>query len=36
MSQESIKNPHTSDTSFSPELIDRLPQFGRVKFKGIY
>ena len=35
MSQESIKNQHTSDTTFSAELIDRFPPFGRVKFKGI-
>ena len=30
----SIKNLHTSDTTFVPELIDNY-QFSRVKFKGI-
>ena len=35
MSQESIKNLHTSDTTFSPEMTDRFTRFGRVKFKSI-
>ena len=35
ISQESIKNPHTSDTTFSPELIEGYTQFVRVWFKGI-
>ena len=35
MSQEGTQNSHTQDTTFYPELNDRLIQFGRVKFKGI-
>ena len=34
MSQESIKNLHTSNINFSPELIDNYKRFGRVKLKG--
>ena len=33
MSQESIKNPYTSGTTYSPDLIDRFTRFVRVKFK---
>ena len=36
MSNESIKNPHFSDITFSPKLIDKYSQFGRVKFMGIF
>ena len=36
MSEETIKNPHTSDITFSPELIDNLSRISRVKFKGIF
>ena len=34
MSQESIKNPHTSDTTFAPKLNDKY-KFGEEEFKGI-
>ena len=36
MSEETIKNPHTSDITFSPELTDNLSRISRVKFKGIF
>ena len=35
MSKKSIKDSHTSDITFSPELIDKFDRFGRLKFKGI-
>ena len=35
ISEESIKNPHTSDTTFSPDFLD-LYGFNRVNFKVIY
>ena len=35
MPEESIQNPRTSDTNFSPGLIDECNQCGRLKFKGI-
>ena len=35
MSQESIKNPHTSNITFAPELIYDF-QLSLVKLKGIY
>ena len=34
MSEESIENPHTSDISFTSELIGDY-QFNKVEFKGI-
>ena len=34
MSQENIKNSHTSDTTFSPKLYNKYT-FDRVEFKGI-
>ena len=34
MLQERIKNPHTSDISFTPKLIGDY-QFKKVEFKGI-
>ena len=36
MSEETIKTPHTSEITFSPDLIDNIGRFIRVKFKGIY
>ena len=33
MNVTSIKNLHTSDITFSPELIDRYKRFGTVKLK---
>ena len=34
MSLESIKNPYTSEITFSSELIDMFNQFGRLEFIG--
>ena len=33
--KKTIKDSHTSDITFSPELIDKFDWFGRLKFKGI-
>ena len=35
MESKGIKDSHTSDITFSPELIDKFDRFGRLKFKGI-